>query len=400
MSIIGGASQNSASYVKLMRLQGAAAQVFLGAVARFPVSSSGVAIVMSASHSLGNYTSAGIAAAIYSFVTALAMPAWAKWMDVRGQFFVLSRVAIFQAFSLCLLAALCARGADDFIIWVSAALVGASSIDVGSVVRARWKARLDTRSDHNTAFMLESVVDEAMFALAPAMTMVAASFNPYFAPVIIIVGPLIGLLGLSRIGSFVHMREGDHGRQGWLPTFSSWLLITFLAFLFIGALFGVIEVLLIAYSVGLQIPAFSGIALAAWATGSGAIALLFGPRLSSLDPRLLIVGGVSVMISFTFLMSMMNTPSLLVLWCFLAGLGAAPAISGGFSYVSHRCDKDRATQTMALLTTALSFGTVIGASLGGLVADNFPIGTGFMTASFLGLAAMIFASLTFRTGRL
>lgn len=394
-SAIHSKQANTLSYLRLIALQGAKSQFLLGLVSRIPVGTTGAAIIVSVSHSLGNYTDAGIAAALYSLFAAFAMPSWARLMDRRGQAFVLPRVATLQAFSLIILTLLCFFIPNAGAVWICCALVGATSVDAGSMVRARWLARLDTEPAKKTAFMLESVADELVFALAPAATMLVAAIEPLIAPLVVVIGPILGWIGLSTSAvKQVNTSSSFFENGKWLPDVGGVFLFVFLTFMCVGTLFGIVEVQLIAYANNIQKPAFAGATLAAWAFGSGAVAMLFGPRLSKFDSRKLVVFGTLIMTVFTVLLSVSLEPNWQLACCFLAGIGAAPAISGGFSFVSNITAPKNVTQSMALLSTALSFGTVAGASSGGFIADHFSLEFGFIAASSVGVVALVFAAVT------
>jgi MFS-type transporter involved in bile tolerance (Atg22 family) len=85
---------------------------------------------------------------------------------------------VFAASSIAFIAAAQARAAL-WLLLVTGALAGASMPGLGSMVRARWSTLLAGSGRMHTAFALESVIDEMIFIVGPALvTLLATEVRP------------------------------------------------------------------------------------------------------------------------------------------------------------------------------------------------------------------------------
>jgi MFS family permease len=381
----------------LLQLRGTRTMVLLGGASRLPLATGGVAIVLSVGAASKSYSIAGAAAAVAVLSAAFAAPQLARLMDRHGQRAVLIPAAGLAGLAWLALALLCAGRADTGWLLLAALACGLSSADVGSAVRARWAGLIEAESPRRAAFMVESVADEVMYILGPVTVTGVGSLAPSAAPVVVCLGPLIGWLGLAQLRSTIPSPpiERPGASLRWRPHELRVVAPLVLTFVALGCYLASIEVLLVATNTRSGHPLGAGVALAAWALGSGVAALVLARRGVS-EPRTVLMGGITVMAVFGLLFPVNDGPIWLTGVCLFAGIGAAPAIGAGFALGSEAGGGTGRAEAMTWMSTGLGVGSTIGAFIAGRVADGEPSGSAYLLCSGLGLVAVAAAVLATR----
>jgi predicted MFS family arabinose efflux permease len=290
--------------------------------------------------------------------------------------------------------------------FVLAGLTGACGPNVGSVVRARWADALDAEG-RQTAFAFESVVDEVVFVVGPPLvTLLATLINP---PVGFLTGVAIGFCGgmwLSRLRDTepaVQPADVDGGRRPSAVLIPTVLLVA-IAYLAVGAVFGALDVVVVAYAEAEGVPAMAGLALAVYAGGSLIAGLVYGvARLpGSLAARF--VGCAVFFALATQLLFAVDSLVSLVAVGFLAGLAIAPVLVSGMSLVESRVPRSALTEALTWVVTGLSLGVTVGSAVSGSAVDAWGAETAFavpaLSAALAGLLALAGARLLGRSGPL
>ena len=168
-----------------------------GLVARLPMSMVGLGIVLLVSAATGSYGVAGAVSAAYMVANAGLAILQGRLLDSVGQARVLTGAAALFAVAMVLLVVSVEAG------WLGAAyawaaLAGGSLPQIGSAVRARWSHVLtEDRDGLQTAYALESVVDEVVFMLGPiVVTVLAAAWDPVAGIAVAVVACVGGTLAL------------------------------------------------------------------------------------------------------------------------------------------------------------------------------------------------------------
>src|SRR5262249_33851346 len=190
-------SQRQNSYLELLRTPGALAFSASGFVGRMCMSMYGLGTVLLIALLTGRYGQAGTVAAAGSVGYAVLSPVVATRVDRLGQRpGLLVPTAVFAIGSGVFIA--CAELRAPFWTLLTTGIVaGASMPSIGSMVRTRWSALVDGDANRlHTAFALESVNDELIFVVGPALvTVLATQLFPASgigaASVLCIVGTLI-----------------------------------------------------------------------------------------------------------------------------------------------------------------------------------------------------------------
>jgi MFS family permease len=360
-------------YARLFAVRGAAAFSTAGWLARLPMPILGLGAVLVVEAESGSYGLAGAVAGTLALVGSLVSPVWARAMDRRGQGGAL-RLAFtgYLLFGTGFVVAV-TSGAPVWSWFALSGLTGACGPNIGSLVRARWAHALDGEQ-RQTAFAFESVVDEVVFVVGPPLvTFLATLVNP---PVGFLTGVVIGFCGAMWLS---RLRETEPPVQPPDPTAPrrpsvvglSVVSLVGLVYLAVGAVFGSMDVVVVAFAEAEGAPALAGVALSVYAGGSLVAGLVYGVlRLRwSLVTRYL----ATVLLFGVAAQLLLTVGSLPVLMgaAFLAGLAIAPVLVSGMSLVESRVPRWALTEALTWVVTGLTLGLTAGSALAGAAVDGW-----------------------------
>ncbi len=391
-------------YVEIFAaVPGARAFSFAGWLARLPMPILGLGAVLLVESRTGSYGLAGAVAGTLALVGSLVSPQWARLMDTRGQGAVLPFVLVAQLLAGTGFVAAVVLGAPTWTWFVLGGLTGAGA-NVGALVRARWAHALDSRR-RETAFALESVVDEVVFVVGPPLvTFLATLVNP---PVGFLTGVLVGFVGgmwLARLRATeppAHPVGATGGRRPSALREVTVLLVG-LVYLAIGAVFGAMDVVVVAFAEAEGAPPLAGVALAAYAAGSLVAGLAYGVvRLPGTLAARFLACSVFFAVAAQLLLAVGSLVGLVVI-AFLAGLAIAPVLVSGMSLVESRVLRTALTEALTWVVTGLTLGVTVGAALAGAAVDAWGAETAFVVpaaaAALAGVLALAGAPVHRRTG--
>ncbi|MDQ6688092.1 MAG: MFS transporter, partial [Actinomycetota bacterium] len=251
-----------------------------------------------------------------------------------------------------------------------AALAGVAIPQVGSMIRARWAHLLDDDGLH-TAFAVESIADEVVYVVGPALVTVLSTM--FLAQTGLLVALVVGTFGPLVLAAQRGTEPPAHPRQPLAETARlPWraLVPLTLSTASLGALFGAMDVATVAFCTDVGHRGASGWILAVLSFGSLLAGLVTGARTWRTPVlRRFQVGMATLSVSFVLLT---QTHSLWVLGplMFLAGFAIAPTLIAGFSLLEAVTPRARLTEALGFLQTGISAGIAPGAYLAGVVADH------------------------------
>ncbi|MBX3098536.1 MAG: MFS transporter [Salinibacterium sp.] len=331
-------------------------------------STAGIGAILLVAGRADNYALAGAVSGSVVLGAALAGPLWSRAADARGQGRVLPFAIVASVTSAIGLIATVELHAPAWTWFVTAFLVGASSIDAGSLARARWVHLLTTPEGRHTALALESVGDEFTFVIGPpVVTVLGGLISPAFGFAVGVGVSVVGLVALLMQRSTAPLPGPSRDRP------KSWLPLTVLALLAgyagVGFQFGAIDLAAVGVANEMGSPALAGLLLAVFAVGSVLSGLVFGavsPHWSPLR-RVWISGVAFAAVMPLFLV--VRDVSWLALVSLLAGVVTTPVMISGASLIEQTVDRSIITSAMAWPSVALSVGVTVGASLSGAAID-------------------------------
>jgi MFS family permease len=399
----GGSQQPGAAYVALLRTPGAGRFCLTAMVGRAPMAMFGLGTVLLVAARTGSYGLAGLVSGAGSVGYAVTAPQVARLADRFGQRRVLRPLVVVFAAN-CLVFVTCAElGAPIWVLMITGCLAGSSMPSLGSMVRARWSALLDGSPALHSAFALESVVDEMIFVVGPALVTVLATALPPAGVLLCMVLSVTGTLLFAaqrqtepairprgeraRRAAAGRNGTGRAGTGGRLP--APGLATMAPLYLFLGAMFASIDLSTVDFAQRQGHKPLAGFILGTYALGSAIGGLWYGSRPWRMPAErrfaltlILTVAGVA-----TF----WAQPKLITLdaGMLIAGLTISPTLIAGYSLIERQALPSRRTEAMTWLSSAISIGVAIGSSVSGRIIDDLGPRWGYGFAASCGLITVM-----------
>ena len=235
-----------------------------------------IAVLLVVRHRTDSYALAGAASAAHTLTQAAATPFVGRFVDRRGQSFVLPRLLGIFLTGITVLVVAAATQAPTPLLFLGAVIAGAGQLPYPSFVRTRWSYLLGESPYLTTALALESAADELVFVMGPVLVTGLAAVNVLLAPIV------AGVLAVAGTIPFVAARASEPptfragaGSAAWRVP-AMWVLIA--SSVLIGIVFGGTEVAIIAFSQHHGASGLSGVLLGLIAFGSMVAGLWYGAR--------------------------------------------------------------------------------------------------------------------------
>jgi hypothetical protein len=364
-------------------------------VARLPISISTLGIVLLVTGLGHSYGFAGALSASYTIANGLSSVVQGRMLDRLGQALVLPVVISAYAVGVIGLVSSVEAESPRLISFASAFLAGAAYPPIGSVVRARWSYVLAGRSTEvQTAYALESVIDEVIFVLGPTLaTVLATQWHPWAGLGLALVTGVPGTLLLAAqrrtqpVPNLGGHASGPRPAMPWTPV----VLLAAVSFA-LGSMFAAAEVSTVAFSSEQGAKPYAGVLLAVWAAGSMLAGLLTGTVAWRRSSIVRVRVGCLLLALVMLPMPLVGSMVLMAVWLFLAGFAIAPTLIALFSSIEQGVPTPRLTEGIAISHTGLAAGLAPGAALAGLVIDAHGASPSYLVALGSGVVAA-FASL-------
>ena len=284
--------------------------------------------------------------------------------------------------SAAALAAAVLLAAPTALWFVAAFFVGATTLDYGTLARARWSALLRSPADRHTSLALESVADESVYVIGPPLvTFLAALAGPLYGFAAGILVTLVGGAALAlqtATAPPVAPRNVERpSRTGWLPTGVLGVLPIYVG---IGLLFAAVDVTSVSVARAASEPWLAGLIVASFAVGSVVAAFLFGPLSARWGSgRRVLLASLAFAVVVPTLVFVRSIPLLAVI-ILVAGLVTSPVLISAISLIETRTERHRLTEALTWPSIGLSVGLTAGATLAGIAIDRGDSWSGFLVA--------------------
>ena len=381
------------TYRSLLSIPNARAFVLAGFVARLSISMRALGAVLMVSQLTGSYGLAGAVAAAALLGEAVAAPRLGRLVDRYGQRRALLGCLVVHSTGTLALVVSAQIAAPSWVLLATAALSGSAALQVGSLVRARWSALVGGSPALEAAFALESTLDELIFVLGPALvTALALGVAPGAGLIGALVLTIVGSLALALQRRTEPTPAGVRDRSEESAIGTPGLRVLVATFVAAGAIFGTLDVAMVAFAGQVGSPSAAGPLLALVAVGSLFAGLVYGTRnwRWSLDKRF--VASVVVLWAGTFPLALVPSVALMAPASILAGLAIAPTLIAGFTLVQKLVPSGALTEGLNWSITALGMGAAVGAWMSGLISDGAGGKIAFLVAIVAGGAAVIMAA--------
>ncbi|MDT8466515.1 MFS transporter [Alcaligenes nematophilus] len=386
-------------YRELFAAPGTRGFALAGLLARIPLPMIGIGIITMLSQLRGSYALAGAVSASFVLSYALLSPQVSRWVDRRGQSRVLPLATAISVLGLLLLLGATWWQAPDWILFAGAVLAGFMP-SMSAMVRARWTAIYRGQDRLQTAYSLETVLDEVTFIAGPPLSVgLAVLVFPQagvLAAALLLIAGVSALLLQKGTEPPIHVQE-----QGSRPSVLRLNSVRLLALLMVamGVIVGTVDIVSVAFAQQMGQPGAASLVLSAYALGSCAAGLVFGGlKLNIPLHRLLLLGGLATAAT-TLPLLLVASVAQLAGAVLLAGLFFAPTMIVAMSLVERVVPEQQLTEGMTWLLAGLNIGVAMGAAVSGRMVDQGGASSGFVAALYAAALIVLLALCSYQSLR-
>lgn len=375
-------------YRALFNVPGATAFVLAGLIARVAMPMMGIGIITMLAQLRGSYALAGAVSGTFVLTYALLSPQVSRHVDRLGQGRVLPVATLISVVGVSILLLATWWPAPDWTLFVGACLTGFMP-SLPAMVRARWTAIFRGQPQLQTAYALETVLDELSFIAGPPLAiglsvMTFAQAGPLAAAVLLAIGTAWLVCQRATQPAIVEVIAGT---RSVLHRGSVRLLA--LLMVAMGMIVGTVDIVSVAFAEQAGQPAGASLVLSAYALGACLAGLLFGAWQLSLPlHRLLVLGGLATAAT-TLPMLLATDLPMLAGAVFVAGLFFAPTMIVAMSLIEREVPEQQLTEGMTWLLAGLNAGVALGAVLSGQIVDAAGASAGFKVALIASMAVLV-----------
>jgi MFS family permease len=338
--------------------------------------------------------------ATFVLTYALISPQVSRLVDRYGQRDILPIVTIICTVGFVILIYSAWKQTGNWCLFIGAFLAGFMP-SISAMVRARWTELYRDHPRLQSAYSLETVLDEVSFIIGPPLSVgLSIILFPQASLIVAILLLIIGviILVLQRATEPQLDDLNTHlPNSGSIIQLANIRLLTLLM-LSMGVIVGTVDIVSVAFAEAVSQPAAASLVLSAYALGSCISGLWFGAlKLSMPLHRLLLCGGIATAIA-TIPLAWINSIAILTCVVFVAGIFFAPTMIVAMSLVERLVPKHRLTEAMTRLLAGLNIGVALGAASAGQMLDRYGLEYGFLIA--LGAGAIVFILALFGNYRL
>lgn len=383
-------------YRELFKAPGSAGFAMAGFLARLPISMTGIGLITMLALLHGSYALAGAVAATFVLTTALLAPQISRLVDRQGQARILPLAACISVSGMLALLLCAYLDAPTWTLFVFAVLAGCMP-SMPAMVRARWTHIYRGRPQLQTAYALESVLDEMCFIIGPPVSVgLSVAWFPEAGPLLAAI-----LLGVG-VTAFVLQRATQppvyaptRGDAGSVVRIAG-VRILMLLLMAMGVIVGTIDVGAVAFAQQQGQPTAASIVLSVYAIGSCLAGMVFGAiTLKTPLPRLFLYGGIATAVT-TLLLLFANDVAGLSLAVLVAGLFFAPTLIVAMALVERMVPATKLTEGMTWLITGLGIGVALGGAVVGQIVDKYGVQAGFGVGVAAGFVVLLVVVLGYR----
>ena len=356
-------------YADILRTPGARAFVLAGFVARLPMAMLGLGTVLLVRAATGSYGIAGGVSATVAIANAIGAPQIGRLVDRFGQRRVVRPAIAVHVAALAGLVAVASLDAPTAALFAVAFAVGATFPSFGPLVRARWTNLLHGSSRLQTAYALESVLDEVIFTFGPVLvTLLATAIAPEVGLATAVGFLLAGGIAFTSLRATEPPVDRERGR-GRSAIRTPGLLVLATVLIGLGGVFGTIEVSMVAFAEEHGRAVLSGPLLALHAVSSGVAGIAYGARAWRMPLHRRLQVALALLCAGTVPLALADTIPLMVVAIVVSGLTVSPTLITSFALVEALVPRAALTEGFAWLSTSLGAGVAVGLAVAGHVVD-------------------------------
>ena len=266
-------------YRSVLSVPGSPGLMLSALVGRMPLGMSSLAILLLVRGTHHSYTIAGVSVGAYAFASAGSAPIQGRLIDRFGRMRVMIPMAVAQAIVLVGFVLASSADASGATLVPLAALAGGLMPPVSPTARALWRDVFTDPQVRDTAYALDSVVQEVAWVTGPLIVALVVGFtSPEVAVLLVATMCVIGttLFVRSPLARGSGTRSAHEPRTSVLANHELRAMLAPIALTGVGI--GAIEVGLPALALHAGSRPASGLLLALWSLGSMVGGLWYGAR--------------------------------------------------------------------------------------------------------------------------
>jgi hypothetical protein len=250
-----------------------------------------------------------------------------------------------------------------------------------------------------TAFALEAVLDEVVFITGPVLvTFLATALHPVLG---VSFSALVGLVGAALLAAQRSTQPPaeprDPGRSpARLPL--AVLIPIGLACAALGAVFGSMEVVVVAFAQEAGVLPYAGVFITVWATGSLLAGVVTGTIAWRASPATRFRLGAVALAALLIPLPFVSSPLLVGALLLVSGMAIAPTLIASVAVIESSVPQARLTEALNWNITGLAVGLAAGAAGAGQLIDQLGSRGGFLGVVGAGLL-LVGTALLVRSGR-
>ena len=361
-------------------------------IARSPYAMLPLGLLTAFTASTGDIAIGGMTTAIYSIAMAICSPLIGRASDVWGQKLILLTLIPINALGILGLYWAASTGTQGILLWLLCLLTGATVVPVGSFTRARWVSATSMPRQIAAAFSYESMADELVFVLGPALVGIAASMSIPSAPLLLafILALAAGMPFALTAPKAAIQEQGTTSEVAAAPRPKIfkvlWAVLPgIVALVGVGMFFGSIQAATTSRAELAGVASQAGLIYAVMGIGSAFAALMVVvlPASFKMSARLMTFGlGMTATTVFIAVTSGLGLTTILL---GVAGLFVGPTLVTAFSISEKLAPKGGISVAMTLMQSSVTIGISLGAAVGGAIAEASGNAPTYMFAASAGI---------------
>jgi MFS family permease len=379
-----------AQYAWFFRLPDVARLLAMAVLARMPLGTVTLAMLLHVRALTGSFATAGAAVGVYLGAAATTAPFVGRWIDRHGPRTALIVTGIVCPAALLVLWLAKPLGLATPMLWTAAGVAGAFSPPISVLTRTMWRHRFADESARKTAFALDGVLIEFSFTAGPILIALLLSIG---SPAIAF-GAAFVFMSLA-VPTFVaspalrYWHHDAHAERHLLgPLTEPRLLAVFATTFLLTIALGLLEVAYPGFAVKAHRPPLAGLLIATNSIGSAIGGLIYGGLHIALARERQLRVMLALLVLPLALQSLIASASLLALVGFVAGLCIAPSLTVVTLLISSYAPARYATEAFTWSATCIVSGIGAGNALGGLLLERYDAAIAFAAS---GVAALLAA---------
>lgn len=367
------------SYREILRIPGALKFSAAGLIARFPMSIVGIAQILMVTTLYGSYDIAGKVAGASVIAYAICAPILAKLVDRFGQSKVMIPSLTVSAAGMVALLVAASLRLDPWWLILATVIAGGASGSLGSLVRSRWTVVVKNNAQMHTAYAMESTLDEVVYMLGPVIaTVLTTSVHPLAGLILALALMLCGgYWFLSQRSTEPPVSSSDTTSHSSSVMALPVMIALAVVYVLAGAVFGAIDMSVVAFTDALNLKQLSGLLLGIFATGSMFAGLLYGARTWHFPLWKLFIAGVFALAVGTTLIAFARTWYGMAVIMLITGFSISPTMINVNAMVQRAVPINRLTEGLTWMSTAMSLGVSLGSASAGTAIDYGGADAGF-----------------------